>query len=234
VPADKTQLTDRICKAGVVPTIICPRCGTENRPSGLSGLVCEHCQQTIDPRQSGGSAETFVRRQRRLRKKSEIGPLDEDEAGELLEWVLDLPQDGPTIEGDGRARRLRDLLTAPWRSRAGSPRLTGREVLYADSIVRMREDGVVINRYYWPMGRKRIPYDEIRSFTTRPLRAWHGQFRVQGVDHRGRWYSRDRHRGEKERAIDLDVGGLIHPVLTPDDVDKVLEILELRLGNAPT
>ncbi len=216
-----------------MPTIICPQCGTENRPSGLSGLVCENCRRTIDPRELGGSAETFVRRQRRLRKKSEIGPLGQDEADELLEWVLDLPQDGATIDGDGRARRLRDLLTAPWRRKVDSSRREGREVLYADGIVRMREDGVVISRYYWPVGRKRIPYDEIRSFTTRPLRPWHGQFRVQGIDHRGRWYSRDRHRGEKERAIDLDVGGLIHPVLTPDDVDKVLDILERQVTNDP-
>jgi hypothetical protein len=97
----------------------------------------------------------------------------------------------------------------------------------------MGEDGIAINRYYWPFGRKRIRYAEIRDFTARPLAAWHGQFRVHGVDHLGRWYSRDRHRGEKERAIDLTVGRVIRPVLTPDDPDKVLAILEREVDRAP-
>ena len=52
---------------------------------------------------------------------------------------------------------------------------------------------------------------------------------MHGIDHRGRWYSRDRHRGEKELAIDLDVGGSIRPVLTPEDPDSVIDILRERL-----
>jgi hypothetical protein len=202
---------------------------------GLSALDCQNCGGTIDPRVLAGSADAFVRRQRRLRRrKSGLAPLSEEEADELLEWVLDLPPEG--VEDPAGANRLTDLigrLTRPWHSRADRARRQGREVLYSDAIVRMREDGVVINRYYWPAGRKRIPYDEIRSFDTRPLKAWHGQYRVQGIDHRGRWYSRDRHRGEKDLAIDLDVGGLIHPVLTPNDVDTVIEILEGRITNRP-
>jgi hypothetical protein len=162
--------------------------------------------------------------------KSGCTPLTPDEADELLEWVLDLPQDpAEAAAGPRRVPRLIGRLTGRWHSRADRARRRGREVLYADDVVRMREGGVVITRYYWPVGRKRIAYDEIQAFTTRPLKAWHGQYRVQGVDHRGRWYSRDRHRGEKERAIDLDVGGLIHPVLTPNDVDAVLDILERRV-----
>ncbi len=108
------------------------------------------------------------------------------------------------------------------------------EWVYTDGVVGMRRDGIVIFRYYWPLGRKRIRYAEIRSFTVRPLAAWHGQYRVHGIDHLGRWYSRDRHRGEKERAIDLTVGRVIHPVLTPDDTDTVLRILNDEVANDPS
>lgn len=97
--------------------------------------------------------------------------------------------------------------------------------LYQDEVVRMDRTGIVIRHYYWPFGHKRIPFADIRSFDPRPLKAWHGQYRVQGIDMRGRWYSRDRDRGEKELAIDLDVGRRIRPILTPRDPDAVLEIL---------
>lgn len=218
-----------------MPTIICPQCTTENRPAGLSALGCESCGRTIDPRELDASAEAFVRRQRKLRKRSKStpGPLGSDEADELLEWVLDLPPAEVPTDTDTssrRPRRLSDLLTDSWLWRAAARRRP-REWLYTDSVVSMGEDGLVIKRYYWPAGRKRIPYAEIRRFNARPLRAWHGQYRVQGIDHRGRWYSRDRHRGEKERAIDLTVGRVIRPVLTPDDTDAVLEILELEITN---
>ncbi len=221
-----------------MPTIICPTCGTANRPAGLSALDCTGCARTIDPRQLGGSPETFIRRQRKLRKKSESGTLGEDEADELLEWILSLPADEGLLGEDAEplrrsSPRFFGLLTGPWRWMRANARRQRPGWLYADSVVRMGDDGIVISGYYWPIGRKRIPYIEIRGFASRPLRAWHGQYRVQGVDHRGRWYSRDRHRGEKEQAIDLTVGRLIHPVLTPDDVDAVLEILDQKANKVP-
>jgi hypothetical protein len=51
------------------------------------------------------------------------------------------------------------------------------------------------------------------------------------VDHRRRWYSRDRTRGEKESAIDLDIGGVVYPVLTPEDPQWVAELLQQHMPN---
>lgn len=222
-----------------VPTIICPHCRAENRPRSLSALDCENCGRSIDPRESAGSAEAFVRKQRKLRRKPEIstGPLESDEADELLEWILELPPAEIPIDEHAERRAFEPRawlgwLTTPWRRVSAATRRRRREWLYSDTVVGLTDDRVVINHYYWPLGKKRIRYSDIRSFDVRPLKAWHGQFRVHGVDHLGRWYSRDRHRGEKERAIDLDVGRLIHPVLTPDDIDKVLDILEAKATTA--
>lgn len=218
-----------------MPIIICPRCRTANRPRGLSALTCEGCQRSIDPRERNDSVRAFIRSQRKLRRKSAIA-LSQDETDELLEWVLDLPPLEMQNDGDPGARgpslwKRFDPLRGMRRWRVAMARR--QESLYTDSILRMQDDRIVINLYYWPLGRKRIPYNEIRSFTPRPLGPWRGQFRVHGIDHRGRWYSRDRHRGEKERAIDLTVGRLIHPVLTPDDVEAVLTILERKVTNEP-
>lgn len=218
----------------LVPEIICPQCGTENRPAGISSLVCDRCGRSIDPRGLQSTPEQFVRRQQKLRKKAKLAPLEAEDADELLAWLLELPPEsfppaddiGGAVDGGGRGP---SPLAAVRRWRAGLPGRRRPDVLYSDRIVRMRDDAVVINRYYWPFGRKRIPYTRIRDFTARPLKAWHGQFRVHGIDHLGRWYSRDRHRGEKELAIDLTIGWLIRPVLTPEDVDTVLEILETQV-----
>ena len=102
----------------------------------------------------------------------------------------------------------------------------GHRWLYRDDVVKLDEHAITIRAYYWPFGSKRIPYEEIQRFERRPLKSGHGQFRVQGIDLRRRWYSRDRKRGEKELAIDLDVGKPIRPVLTPDDPIEVLAILQ--------
>ena len=100
---------------------------------------------------------------------------------------------------------------------------------YQDDVVRMDDDGIVIRRYYWPGIPKRVAYADIANFTPRALKAWQGQYRVHGLDVRGRWYSHDRHRGEKEMAIDLDIGRPIRPVLTPLDPDAVVEILSQKV-----
>lgn len=101
-------------------------------------------------------------------------------------------------------------------------------VLYADGVVRVDPDGLTVRRYYWPRGRKRIPFDTIREYRTHALTMGHGQYRVHGIDRRGRWYSRDRRRQDKPLAIVLDVGRRIRPVLTPADPQAVLSILDQR------
>ena len=108
----------------------------------------------------------------------------------------------------------------------------GHQWLYSDRVVKLDEHALVIRSYYWPFGSKRIVYAAIKGFERRPLKAWQGQFRVQGLDLQRRWYSRDRHRGEKESAIDLDLGKLFRPVLTPEDPDLMLRILEQRMSAA--
>lgn len=102
--------------------------------------------------------------------------------------------------------------------------------LYVDRVVGLDADGIVLFRYYWPVGRKRIPYGDIRGYDVRTLTAGRGQFRVHGLDFRRRWYPRDTLRGQKELAIDFDVGRLIRPVLTAEDPDTVLEIVGARVS----
>ena len=109
-------------------------------------------------------------------------------------------------------------------------RRRGRGALYADDVVRLDAAGLRIRRYYWPFGARRIAYDEIRGYTTRPLTVGRGQYRVHGIDLGGRWYHHDVDRSNKPLAIVLDVGGRLRPVVTPSSPNDVLEILDDRVG----
>lgn len=105
---------------------------------------------------------------------------------------------------------------------------------YADEVVRIGHDGLTVRGYYWPVGRKRIPFDAIRNVHTHALTMGRGQYRVHGIDRHGRWYSRDRTRSDKSLAIVLDLGGRIRPVLTPADPQTVLALLDQHVGNRAT
>jgi hypothetical protein len=52
-----------------------------------------------------------------------------------------------------------------------------------------------------------------------------GQWRIWGMGIAPYWYHRDDDRPNKTRCIVLDVGAVIRPVITPDNVDAVLAIL---------
>lgn len=107
------------------------------------------------------------------------------------------------------------------------------ERLYADDVVVMDQDGLTIRRYYWPAGRKRIAYQDINSYQLRGLTIGRGQYRVHGIDMHGNWYSRDPTRQHKDCAIVLDTGSRIDPILTPDNPNTVVQILERHILSDP-
>lgn len=105
------------------------------------------------------------------------------------------------------------------------------QVFYDDGHVRLDHDGVIIRRYYFPLGMsKRIPYARIRA-----VRAWHmgpltGKGRVWGSGDLRHWAPLDLHRRRKETALALDLGRWMTPVITPDDPARVQAILQQRVS----
>lgn len=107
-------------------------------------------------------------------------------------------------------------------------------ILYRDGMVTLDAEGVVVSGYYLPFGRRRIRYDEIRGVTEYPLTGGR-QWRVHGFAWPRQWYHRDWRRAERGVGLKLETGGLLHPVLTPVEVDVVKQILAERLqtGGSP-
>jgi hypothetical protein len=104
--------------------------------------------------------------------------------------------------------------------------------LYEDRHVTCDEGGVTIHRYYFPTaGDKRVPYAKIRRVEARDIGPLTGQWRIWGMGLAPYFFHLDGSRPKKTRAIALNIGGVIRPTITPDDVDAALKILR---ENAPT
>jgi hypothetical protein len=103
------------------------------------------------------------------------------------------------------------------------------QVLYDDGLVKLDRDGLTIRRYYFPLGTsKRIRYDQIRGVQMRHMGAFTGKGRLWGTGDFQHWFPWDSNRPRKDKALILDVGRRIRPVITPDDPDRVLAILQER------
>ncbi|WP_020497432.1 hypothetical protein [Sciscionella marina] len=93
---------------------------------------------------------------------------------------------------------------------------------YQENGITLDGHQLVLRRYYFPFGAKRIGYDRIRQArVTNPSRL-----RIWGSGDFVHWYNFDARRPRKTTAIELDLGRRCKPVITPDDPDKVLA--ELR------
>jgi hypothetical protein len=83
-------------------------------------------------------------------------------------------------------------------------------------------------RWYGLFGAKTVPYGRIRAATAGDMSVVGGRYRIWGSSDLRRWYNLDATRPRKKTAIMLDLGGWIRPVITPEEPDKVIEILRRR------
>ena len=92
-------------------------------------------------------------------------------------------------------------------------------VEYEDTQISCTADGIAIRGYYIPWGTKRIGYDSIRWIQRVNIGWLTGRSRLWGTSNLARWTNFDRHRPFKTIGFDLDIGGPVRPLLTPDDPD---------------
>ncbi len=102
-------------------------------------------------------------------------------------------------------------------------------MLYDDGRISCDETAVIIGWYY-PWGRKRVPYATIRGVTERRLSGVRGRWRVWGSGDLVHWYNLDGNRPRKTVALELDTGRRVRPVITPDDPAAVAAIIAEHRG----
>lgn len=103
------------------------------------------------------------------------------------------------------------------------------QVLYKDARITCDDDGITVKHYYFPVGNKRIEYRDIVSFDQLRLGALSGRYRIWGATDPRYWFHLDTTRPNKSKAVVIDKGDWVKAVLTPDDPDAVLHVLEEKI-----
>jgi hypothetical protein len=95
-------------------------------------------------------------------------------------------------------------------------------VTYDDGGVACTDEALVIRRYYFPFGAKRIPYAGIADVRRIPLTGMRRRYRLWGRGDFVHWYNLDTGRPGKSVAFIIEVTGKnVRPVITPSDADSV-------------
>jgi hypothetical protein len=114
----------------------------------------------------------------------------------------------------------------------GTRGTVSRTTLYEDKYITCDDDAITVRQYYFPLGTKRIRYDEIRWFDQRRIGMMTGRYRIWGAGDPRYWFHLDATRPKKSKAIVIDKGDWVKAVITPDDPDAVLHILEEKIRKA--
>jgi hypothetical protein len=93
---------------------------------------------------------------------------------------------------------------------------------YDDGRVALTDDALVIRKYYFPFGDKRLPYGDITNVRRRPLAPLMEKWRIWGSSDFVHWFNYDPGRPRKDTALEITQSGHgARPVITPDNPDEV-------------
>lgn len=96
---------------------------------------------------------------------------------------------------------------------------------YEDTYISGDRQGLTIRWYYFPFGDKSVPYESIQSYEKVEL-GFEGKWRIWGMGLIPHWFHLDPDRPKKEYGILIDDGHPVKMVITPDDIEAVLTLLE--------
>jgi hypothetical protein len=90
---------------------------------------------------------------------------------------------------------------------------------YQDSLIAIQDGTLVIRRYYFPTGTKRIRLAAITRVQEYAMTKATGKGRIWGSGDLLHWLNLDPGRPRKQQAFIIDLGRRAKPVITPDDPD---------------
>jgi hypothetical protein len=90
---------------------------------------------------------------------------------------------------------------------------------YQDPLISVQDGTLMIRRYYFPTGTKRIPLPMITGVEEYAMTKATGRWRTWGSGDLVHWFNLDPGRRHKRQAFVVDLGRRAKPVVTPDDPD---------------
>ncbi len=100
------------------------------------------------------------------------------------------------------------------------------EILYEDETIRLTRNYLEIFKYYYPFKtQKVIILDKVKHTSIFKLSSFTGKYKFYGLSLDMSWFHLDKKRPQKEFGIKINDGSLIRMVITPDNPQKVFELL---------
>ncbi len=100
--------------------------------------------------------------------------------------------------------------------------------LYQDNGMFLDEEGITITSYLYPGHRRHIPYASMSDYRLIELGPLAGRHRLVGLGLRRprHFFHWDPARSTKTHSVALDTGRLIDPIISPDDLHRVVQLLD--------
>jgi hypothetical protein len=105
--------------------------------------------------------------------------------------------------------------------------------LYQDNGMFLDEEGITVTNYLYPGHRRHIPYASISEYRLIELGRLTGKHRLVGLGFRRprHFFHWDRNRSSKTHSVVLDTGRFIHPIISPDDHNRLVQLLDEHAAN---
>lgn len=103
-------------------------------------------------------------------------------------------------------------------------------ILYKDEYIVCDDNAITIHWYCFPIGSKRIPYSSIRSVQEESIGFLNGTGRIWGMGLSPEWFHLDWKRPSKTKSIIIDDGNWVKSIITPDEHQTVLQILQQKVN----
>ena len=79
--------------------------------------------------------------------------------------------------------------------------------LYSDRLVSLTDDALVLKRYYFPYGSRRVELDRVTRVRILRPSLMNGKWRLWGTGTFKIWFPLDLHRPERERVFVMELKG---------------------------
>lgn len=99
--------------------------------------------------------------------------------------------------------------------------------LYSDKLLEINDDSILICKYYYPFGSKRIQYEDIENITVYKTSSHFDMYRLWGTGDFHTWYPPDNRRPKREKIFIIKLKKKYwRPGFTVEDSQTVLDLLK--------
>lgn len=102
-------------------------------------------------------------------------------------------------------------------------------MLYSDGLIDITDDAVVLKRYYFPFGSRRVPFSDIQRIDKEEPTLLNGKWRLWGTGTFTTWFPLDWRRPFRDRMFFITLSNTkLRIGFTVENSERVSEIFRQR------